>query len=86
MTDRVLFVCAQGSIRARLAASLLQAQGVQQWEAWNTPSADGQGTILVEQILRERGVPLLSTSQVITPAFGMRWEEGIVLCSGGTDT
>jgi len=86
MTDRVLFVCAQGSSRARLAASPLQVQGAQQWEAWSTPSDDEQGTILVEQILRERGVPLLSASQVIQPTFGMRWDEGIVLCRGGTDT
>ena len=86
MTDRVLFVCAQGSSRARLAASLLQAQGAPQWEAWSTPSDDEQETILVEQVLRERGIPLLSASQVIQPAFGMRWKEGIVLCSGGTDT
>ncbi len=52
MTGRILFVCAQKSSRALLAASLLH----------------------------------LPSNRLIQPLFGQRWEQGIVLCSGSTDT
>ena len=58
MTGRILFVCAQKSSRALLAASLLHAQGMS----------------------------LLPSNRLIQPLFGQRWEQGIVLCSGSTDT
>jgi protein-tyrosine-phosphatase len=86
MTARILFLCAQGSSRALLAASLLHAQGAEQWEAWSTPPSEQQGKCLVEQVLQEQGVSLLPSDRLIQAAFGQRWEQGIVLCSGGTDT
>jgi len=86
MTARIFFLCAQESSRALLAASLLQAQREMSWEAWCTPSRDEQGNSLVEQVLKEQGIPLLSPDHVIQPAFGMYWEEGIVLCSGAAAT
>jgi hypothetical protein len=44
MASRLLFLCARGSSRALLAASIIE------------------------------------------PAFGMQWDEGIVLCSGASGT
>ena len=86
MIARVLFLCAQGSSRALLAASLLHAQGSEQWEVWSTPPSEEQGKRLVEQVLQEQGIALLPSNRLIQPAFGQRWEQGIVLCSGEADT
>jgi hypothetical protein len=86
MTGRILFVCAQKSSRALLAASLLHAQGVVQWEAWSTPPHKEQETHVVEQVLQEQGMSLLPSNRLIQPLFGQRWEQGIVLCSGSADT
>ena len=86
MTARILFLCAQGSSRALLAASLLHAQGAAQWEVWSTPPSEEQGKSLVEQVLQEQGIALLPPDRLIQPAFGQRWEQGIVLCSGAADT
>jgi len=86
MTARILFLCAQGSSRALLAASLLHAQGAEQWEAWSTPPSEEQGKRLVELVLQEQGIALLPSNRLIQPAFGQHWEQGIVLCSGSADT
>ena len=87
MTARIVFLCAQQSSRALLAASLLHAQSKTQWEVWCTPPhSDGQGRALVKQVLQERGVALLPSDRLIVPVFGMHWDEGIVLCSGAADT
>ncbi len=86
MTARILFVCARGSSRALLAASLLHAQETAKWDVWATPLQDGRDSILARQILREQGCAPLPAERLIQPTFGMRWDEGIVLCSGATDT
>jgi hypothetical protein len=86
MTARLLFLCAQGSGRALLAASLLHALSASQWEAWSTPPREEQEKHLLEQVLQEQDMPLLPSDRMIQPMFGLRWEQGIVLCSGGTDT
>jgi hypothetical protein len=86
MTARILFLCAQQSGRALLAASLLHAQSTTQWEAWSTPPGAEQETALIKQILQERGITLLPPDHLILPTFGMRWDQGIILCSGTTDT
>jgi len=86
MTTRILFLCAQGSSRALLAASLLHAQDPSQWEVWSTPAHNEQGKSLVKQVLQEQGIALLSEDRLIQPVFGMRWDQGVVLCSGTTDT
>lgn len=86
MTARIMFLCVRGSSRSILAASLLAAHAAERWEAWGTPTLDEQGRLLVEQVLRERGIDPLPIDRLIQPTFGMRWAEGVILCSGGTDT
>jgi hypothetical protein len=86
VASRILFLCARGSSRSLLAASLLSARAGNRWEAWSTPTQDAWGLQLAEQVLYEQGIVLISSSFLIQPTFGMRWEEGIILCSGATDT
>lgn len=69
-----------------LAASLLLAQAAKRWEVWSTPTLDEHGMTLAVQVLHELGIPLMGSDHLIQPTFGMRWDEGIVLCSGATDT
>ncbi|HLX55652.1 MAG TPA: hypothetical protein VKR83_01365 [Ktedonobacteraceae bacterium] len=86
MTARIVFLCARGSSRSILAASLLAAHAGERWEVWGTPTHDEQGRLLAEQVLRERSIAPIPSGHLIQPAFGMRWDEGVVLCSGTTDT
>jgi len=86
MASRILFLCARGSSRSLLAASLLAARAGNRWEVWSTPTQDVRDLQLAEQVLYEQGNVLISSSFLIQPSFGMRWEEGIILCSGATDT
>ena len=87
MTVHIVFLCAQQSSRALLAASLLHAQSKAPWEVWCTPpDSDGQRIALVKQVLQEQGIALLPSDHLIVPVFGMHWDEGIILCSGATDT
>jgi hypothetical protein len=86
MASRILFLCALGSSRALLAASILEGLAESRWDVWSTPTQDEQGRILAEQVLHEQGMPPLAADLFIKPTFGMRWDEGIVLCSGATDT
>jgi protein-tyrosine-phosphatase len=86
MPGRLLFVCAQGSSRALLAASLLHARAADRWEVWCTPTADQHGYALAEQVLREQGSAPLAFERLIHPTSGMVWEEVIILCSGATDS
>ena len=86
MASRLLFLCARGSGRALLAASLLQSVAGDRFDIWSTPTQDAQDQALVERILQEQGVALLASDHLIQPTFGMHWEEGIILCSGLTVT
>lgn len=86
MTARLLFFCALGSSRSLIAASLLVAQGRNQWEVWSTPTQDKQGLQMAERVLHEQSIALISSDNLIQPTFGMRWDEGVILCSGATDT
>jgi hypothetical protein len=86
MKARILFVCAKGSSRSMLAASLLLAEAAHHLEVFSTPSRDEQGLILAEQVLHELGISCIAPNRLIQPFYGMHWEEGIVLCSGATDT
>ncbi len=83
---RILFLCARESGRAFLAASLLQAVTGNRFEIWSTPSQHDQEHSLVEQILQEQAISHLSPNRFIRPTFGLRWDEGIILCSGMADT
>ena len=86
MTARLLFVCAQGSVRAYLAASLLADEAGDRFEAWATPSQAEHGLLLAQRVLSEQHIAQLSSDHLIKPSFGMRWDYGIVLCSGSADT
>ncbi|GAC1342398.1 MAG: hypothetical protein NVS4B7_01830 [Ktedonobacteraceae bacterium] len=86
MTARLLFLCARGSSRSLLAASILASQVESHWEVWSSPTQDEHGSELAERVLREQGIALIAPDHLIQPAFGMQWDEGIILCSGATDT
>jgi hypothetical protein len=86
MPGRILFVCAQASGRALLAASLVQALAAGQWEVWSTPPDDQQSLALVEQVLLEKGRRLLSLDRLVQPTNRKNWEDVAILCSGTTDT
>lgn len=86
MTPRILFLCARGSSRSLLAASILQALARGQYYVWSTPTQDEQGSVLAERVLHEQGIPLLSSDHLTLPTSGRQWDEGVVLCSGAVDT
>ena len=82
MASRLLFLCAQGSGRALLAASLLHSTSGNRFDIWSSPAQDTQEHALIERIVQEQGATLLASDHLIQPAFGFRWDEGIILCSG----
>jgi hypothetical protein len=80
---RLLFLCAQRSIRALMAASLLAVRAGGSWDIWSTPATDdAQGVDLARQVLDEMGIPWLAFPQTTEPSFGLSWDEGVILCSG----
>jgi hypothetical protein len=86
MASRLFFLCARGSGRALLAASLLQSTVGDRFDIWSSPPHDIQEQALIEHVLQEQGVALLAPNHLIQPTFGLRWDEGIILCSGLTAT
>jgi hypothetical protein len=82
MASRLLFLCARGSGRALLAASLLQSTAGNRFAIWSSPPLDTQEHALIERIVQEQGVTLLASDHLMQPTFGLRWDEGIILCSG----
>lgn len=86
MVERVVFLCARSSSRAFLAASLLAHHAGERFEVWSTPAQDQQGRVLAEQVLHEQDIMPIPTEHFVQPAFGMHWDEGIILCSGASDT
>jgi hypothetical protein len=86
MASRLFFLCARGSGRALLAASLLQSTAQNRFEIWSSPPQESQEQVLVERLLQEQGVAPLPPSHLIQPTFGLHWDEGIILCSGLTAT
>ena len=86
MVARVLFLCAASSPRALLAASILNGEAPGRWEAWSSPTQDLHGLALAEQVLQEHAIPLIAPDRIISPTFGMPWDEGIILCSGHATT
>ncbi len=85
MASHPLFLCALGSSRAMLAASVLEALAASPYDVWSTPTSDEQGRTQAEQVLLEQGCPLLASDHLIRPTFGMRWDEGRVPSSGAAD-
>ena len=84
--QRILFLCAQRSVRELMAASLLAAHEQQSWDIWIAPAPFPSNEVaLVRQVLDEIHVPLLLSTQTAEPSFDQSWDEGIVLCSGATE-
>lgn len=86
MKQRILFLCARGSSRSVMAASILSVRAADEWDAWSTPSPNGQGLYLAERVLYEQSIPLIASDHLIQPTWGLHWDEGIILCSGTADT
>lgn len=83
---RILFLCAQRSVRELMAASLLAIHKQEAWDIWIAPAPFPSKEIeIVRQILAEVHVPLLFPLQTAEPSFERTWDEGIVLCSGAAD-
>ena len=84
---RLLFLCAQRSVRALMAASLLATRTYEPWDIWSTPvSDDAQEQELARRVFDEMGIALLTSPRISEPSFGLTWDEGVILCSGLTDT
>ena len=86
MPSRIIFLCARGSGRSLLAASLLASVAGSRFEIWSTPPQTVEEHSLVEEVLQEQEFALLSSDRLIQPTFGMQWDEGVILCSGAADT
>ena len=87
MRKRILFLDAKRTFRSLIAASILTHKGGDQWDIWSTPTHDGtQAAVFARAVLAEIGVPLLEVPRTTEPAFGLRWDEGVILCSGMEDT
>jgi hypothetical protein len=56
MASRLFFLCARGSGRALLAASLLQSTAGNRFEIWSAPAQHTQEQALIEGLLQEQGV------------------------------
>jgi len=86
MKKRILFLCAQRSIRSQMAQSILALRGHEQWDVWSTPIQEQQECVLAHNVLADIGIPLVEKPQTTEPYFGLQWDDGVILCSGMTDT
>lgn len=86
MSKRILFLCANRSVRSLIAASILANKAWGVWDSWITPVQDTDDIEMVRSVLMEINVPLLDAPQTTEPLFGLTWNEGIILCSGAADT
>ena len=82
MASRLFILCARRSSRALLAASLLHSTAGNRFEIWSSPPQDTQEHALIERIVQEQGIDLLASDHLTQPTSGLRWDEGIILCSG----
>ena len=86
MKKRILFLCAQHSIRSQMAESILIAKGGhEQWDVWGTPILGNQERVLAQNVLAEIGIPLHETPQTTQPYFELSWDKGVIICSGMLD-
>jgi hypothetical protein len=66
-----------------MAASILVARARAPWDVWSTPAVRyPQEDTVVRRVLDEIGISRLTSPQTTEPAFGLVWEEVIILCSG----
>ena len=61
MKKRILFLCAQHSIRSQIAESILTLRGHEQWDVWSTPIEEQQERDLAHKVLTDIGIPLVKT-------------------------
>ena len=86
MKKRILFLCAQHSIRSQMAESILIAKGgYDQWDVWSSPIHGNKSVFLLTMSSRKLA-SLSKTPQTTQPYFGLPWDEGVILCSGMADT
>ena len=86
MKKRILFLCAQRSIRSEMAESILTLRGHEQWDVWSTPMQEQQERTLAHNVLAEIDIPLTVAPNSTEPYFGLSWDHGVILCSGMADT
>ncbi len=86
MKKRILFLCAQYSIRSQMAESILSFRGHEKWDVWSSPVQNQQERTIARIVLAEINIPLIETPQISEPSFGLSWDKGIILCSGMADT
>ena len=86
MKKRILFLCAQHSVRSQMAESILKWRGHEQWDIWSTPLLEQQDRTLARNVLAEISIPLVEAPQTTEPYFGLSWNKGVILCSGMTNT
>ena len=82
MSKRILFLCANRSVRSLMAASILANKAREAWDSWITPVHDTSDLEIVRRVLAEINVFPLDSPQTTEPLFGLSWDEGIILCSG----
>lgn len=85
MKQRLLFLCAQSSIRSRMAESILSAIAGVQWDVWSSPVHIPYQFDLVQDIMQERNIALLEPPQIAETIQGQPWDEVVVLCGGAAD-
>ena len=80
---RLLFLCVQRSVRAVLAASILNSRVCGPWDIWTgSVEVSPQERDLAVRVLDELGMELIVAPQSIEPSPGLVWEMSIVLHSG----
>jgi len=72
MKKRILFLCAQRSIRSQIAESILILRGHEQWDVWSTPIQEQQERVLAHNVLADIGIPLVEKPQTTEPNFGLQ--------------
>jgi protein-tyrosine-phosphatase len=85
MRKQILFLCAQSSVRSRMAESILSATTGVQWDIWSSLVELPFSQHLVQDVLQEKKIALLEPAQIAKTIQGQPWDEVIVLCSGAAD-
>jgi protein-tyrosine-phosphatase len=85
MKQRLLFLCAQSSVRSRMAESILSTSAVGQWDIWSSPVELSFIKQLVVDVLQESNIVLREPPQEAVTIQGQSWDEVVILCSGAAD-
>jgi protein-tyrosine-phosphatase len=85
MKQRLLFLCAQSSVRSRMAESIFSVTAGAQCDVWSSPVHVPYTFNLVQDVLQEKNIALLEPAQIAETIQGQRWDEVVILCSGAAD-